>query len=141
MKNLVLTASVLAALALGAGCTTDDGGVVDASLTVVNRSDFAIEQLYLTDSSSRGWGGDLLWNDILLPGEELTLGVDCGFYDALLIDEDGVRCELYDLDLYFNDATWFIYNNTCEAFEAALKARQAKAAEAQGQTAPADAAK
>jgi hypothetical protein len=132
MKTTALCASLLAAAAasFAAGCTTDDGGPADASLTVINNSDFVIEEIYLTDVDARGWGANFLGGDALFPGEELILDVDCGLYDALLIDEDGVECELEAIDLCFNDATWHIYNNTCVAFEAALKARQ-QAAETQ----------
>jgi len=125
MKNLAICASLLAALSLSA-CTDD--GTVDATLTVINDSDYVIEELYLTDIGSDRWGPDLLRGDVLFPDEELTLGVDCGLYDALLVDEEGVECELEGIDLCLNDATWYIRNNTCVAFEAALKARQAAAA-------------
>jgi hypothetical protein len=130
MKHPALCASLLAAAAaaFAAGCTTEDGPA-DASLTVVNDSDFVIEEIYLTADDARGWGANFLSNDVLFPGEELVLAVDCGYYDALLIDEDGVECELDGIDLCLNDATWYIRNNTCVAFEAALQARK-QAAEA-----------
>ncbi|HWO23842.1 MAG TPA: hypothetical protein VNO30_34105 [Kofleriaceae bacterium] len=129
MKHPALCASLLAAAAASftAGCTSD--GPADASLTVVNNSNFVIEEIYLTDVDARGWGANLLSGDALYPGEDLVLAVDCGLYDALLVDEDGVECELESIDLCFNDATWHIYNNTCVAFEAALQARK-QAAEA-----------
>jgi hypothetical protein len=132
MKHPALCASLLAAAAasFAAGCTVEEGpGPADASLTVINNSDFVIEEIYLTDVDARGWGANLLGGDVLFPGEDLILDVDCGFYDALLIDEDGVECELESIDLCLNDATWNIYNNTCVAFEAALQARK-QAAEA-----------
>jgi hypothetical protein len=132
MKNLAICASLFAALSFTTACD-DDNGTVDATLTVVNESDFVIEELYLTDVGSAVWGRNLLEADPLFPDEELTLGVDCGFYDALLVDEDGVDCELESIDLCLNDATWFIRNNTCIAFERALQERQAaEAARAEG---------
>jgi hypothetical protein len=131
MKNLGLSASVLAALTLAAGCGDGGGGGgPDATLMVINESDFVIEEIYLTEIDNPVWGPNLLRGDVLFPDEALTLGVDCGFYDALLVDEDGVECTLYDLDLCLNDADWYIYNNTCVAFEAARKAREQAAAEA-----------
>ncbi|MDB4961755.1 MAG: hypothetical protein JWP01_1754 [Myxococcales bacterium] len=131
-----LLAPVLAAcasLAAFTGCTTDDGFVADASLRVVNNSDFVIEQIYLTDTGSSTWGPNLLGGDVLFPDEELLLGVNCDFYDALLVDEDGVECEINDIDLCLNDATWSIRNNTCTVFGVAAKERAEKAA-AQQQT-------
>ena len=121
MKNLALSASLLAALSFAGAC---GGGEVGATLTVINNSDFVIKELYLTDVGSRNWGRNLLGSNPLLPDERLVLGVDCGYYDALLIDEEGVDCELDAIDLCLNDAIWHIYNNTCVAFEAARKARQ-----------------
>lgn len=134
-----LFAPILAAgvsLAAFAGCTTDGGVVVDdsASLRVVNGSDFVIEEIYLTDVGSSSWGPNLLRGDVLFPDEELVLGVGCDFYDALVVDEDGVDCEINNFDLCANDATWVIQNNTCSVFEAAAKARAAEAA-AQAKTA------
>lgn len=122
-----------AALATVAGCGgSSDGGVViaGASLRVVNDSDFLIEEIFLTDIGSPTWGPNLLRGDVLLPGEELLLGVPCDLYDALVVDEDGVDCELNNLNLCLNDATWVINNNTCTVFEPAAKER-AKTAEAE----------
>ena len=109
-----LSVSLLACLGLAA-CAADDG-VPDATLTVVNQSDYVIEELYLTASFESGWGPNQLGGDVLYPDERITLGADCGFYDALLVDEDGVDCEIYDIDLCLNDAEWIIRNNTCTVF-------------------------
>jgi hypothetical protein len=117
------------------GCSDDDGGVIvdpgpDASREVQNQSDFSIVELRVTSVGSSTWGPNLLGNDVLLPDESITLGVACDRYDALLVDEDGVDCELQDLDLCLNDATWVIHNNTCGVFGAAKAAREAAAAAA-----------
>jgi hypothetical protein len=114
----------LGSLAL-VGCTTDNGP--DATLRVQNSSDFAIVDLRLTSVGNSDWGPNRLGNDPLLPGESLTLGVACDFYDAMLVDEDDVTCELNDLDLCLNDADWIIRNNTCSVFGAARAAREAAA--------------
>lgn len=115
MKRLIAPA-LAACLSLAAtGCiiVTDD-----ATLTIVNDSDYVIEEVYLTDVGSRSWGRNLLGGDVLFPGESFTLGVACDYYDALVVDEDGVQCEVYDLDLCLNDATWYFRNNTCSVFSA-----------------------
>jgi hypothetical protein len=126
-----LLAPVLAAcasLATLSGCSSDDGVFIDdASLLVVNDSDFVIEEIFLTDVGSPTWGPNLLRGEVLFPDEELLLGVDCGFYDALVVDEDGVDCEINSLDLCLNDATWVINNNTCTIFDAAKKQREKEA--------------
>ncbi|MBA3458364.1 MAG: hypothetical protein H0T46_00260 [Deltaproteobacteria bacterium] len=126
---LAATLSLSAAACGGGGSGTviiDD--VPDSSLVVDNQSDFAIVELYLTPVNSGTWGANLLRGDVLLPDENLTLGVDCGFYDALLVDEDDVDCVLTDMDLCLNDAVWIIRNNTCTVFGAAAKERAEKAA-------------
>lgn len=144
MRTHRLFAPILAACvsfgAVAACSGGDDGGVIidDASLRVVNASDFVIEQLYLTDVGSPTWGPNLLRGDVLFPDEEILLGVSCDFYDVLVVDEDGVDCEINSVDLCLNDATWVIGNNTCTVFEVAAKERAAKAAAEQATTATTD---
>jgi hypothetical protein len=114
----------LCSLAL-VGCTTDSGP--DATLRVQNSSDFSIIDLRLTSVGSSSWGPNLLGNNPLDPGDSLTLGVNCDTYDAMLVDESNVTCELHDLDLCLNDSDWIIRNNTCTVFAAAQAAREAAA--------------
>ena len=115
---------LIASLSLAA-CASDDG-TVDATLLVVNDSDYVITDIYLTEIDNPDWGPNRLRGDVLLPGEELLLGVQCDFYDALLVDEDGVECELFDLDLCLNDADWVIRNNTCSVFGGVAPQEQVK---------------
>jgi hypothetical protein len=133
LRSLACVAAALGSLAI-AGCTTSSGP--DATLRVQNSSDFEIVELHLTNVGSSTWGPNLLGSDSLRPGESITLGVNCGRYDALLVDETDVDCELNDLDLCLNDADWVIRNNTCTVFAAAQAAREA-AAKAAASTAPA----
>lgn len=121
MKHPGLCLSVLASLSLAAAAC----GGNDARLTVVNRSDFVIEEIYLADVGDPSWGPNLLQDDALFPDERLILSVSCGFYDVLLIDEDGVDCQLHDIDLCLNSATWLIRNDTCTTFaQKALERKQ-----------------
>lgn len=136
LTNRLVVAALAATLSLSVAACGGGGGsgtviiddVPDSSLVVDNQSDFAIVELYLTPANNGSWGPNLLRGDILLPDENLTLGVDCGFYDALLVDEDDVDCVLTDMDLCLNDAVWVIGNNTCTVFGVAAKERAAKAA-------------
>lgn len=108
----ILSASVLAA-SLG-GCiisTSDDTS--DATLSVHNQSDYDIYELYLTHSSSSGWGPDLLHGIPLEPDQIIDLDVSCGTYDAKFVDETGVSCEIDELDLCFSGSDWYITNDTC----------------------------
>jgi hypothetical protein len=123
---------LLAPLLAVAACSSDGGTVITpgASLTVVNDSDFVIEEIFLTEVDNPDWGPNLLRGDVLFPNEELALGVPCDFYDALIVDETGVECEVHDLDLCLNDAVWLIRNNTCPVFEAEAKRRAEEAVKA-----------
>jgi hypothetical protein len=130
MRNVLLALAISCTLA---ACTTSSGP--DATLSVDNQSDFQIVELYLTDVGSSTWGPNLLSSGALNPGETLQLGVNCSTYDAKLIDETNVSCEVDNLDLCLNDSLWTITNNTCTAFSNVAKERAAKrAAEAAAQT-------
>jgi len=134
MKNLrrfAYVAAALGSLAI-AGCSDDDSDSTDASLHVRNASDFSITEIRVTSVGSSSWGPNLLNGDILAPGETLTIDVTCSTYDALLVDEDGVDCQLHSVDLCFSDTDWVIQNNTCTAFAAAAAARRAAQQAAQG---------
>ncbi|MBA3500394.1 MAG: hypothetical protein H0T65_08475 [Deltaproteobacteria bacterium] len=124
MTKSLLALSFAAALAACSG-SVSVGPEPGASLAVVNDSDFTIYEIYLTETDNADWGSNLLRGDVLYPDEELVLGVPCDFYDALVVDEDGVECEVTDLDLCLNDATWVIRNNTCTVFEAEAARRAA----------------
>ena len=120
MTHRSLLPALAACLSLATGCVIAGS---DATLTVVNESDYVIEEIYLTEVDNPRWGPNLLRGDVLFPGEEMTLGVSCDYYDALIVDEDGVECEVYDLDLCLNDALWVIRNRTCPVFDVAARAR------------------
>ena len=117
----------LGAAAPGCLIVTDDDSS-DATLEVFNDSDFVITDIYLTQTTDRDWGPNLLDGDVLLPDESIVLvDINCDFYDAQLIDEDGVTCEVYDLDLCANDARWHVGNNLCTVWNALETAPQATA--------------
>lgn len=127
MKKLLCLAPLFALITAGTGCfieSDDDDGGPDATLTVTNRSDFAIVELYVTQVNNDSWGPNLLSRD-LLPDEQTTVGVECDTYDAKLIDESNVDCRVHNLDLCLNDADWVITNDTCPVFNAARLAREA----------------
>ena len=117
------------------GCSSDNGP--DATLHVQNSSDFSIVEIRVTSVGSTNWGPNLLGGDILAPGETLSIDVTCGTYDALLVDESGVDCQLHSVDLCFSNASWIIHNDTCTVFGAAKAAREAQQASQAGSSAPA----
>jgi hypothetical protein len=106
--------ALVACVAAASGCVIADH---DSSLFVENRSDFEIHEMYVTPIDSISWGDNLLGGDVLMPRESMYIGLECGTYDALLIDELGFACEVNAIDLCFDDADWIIRNSSCAVFE------------------------
>lgn len=105
-------AAVCLLLAVGAsGCIIVDDDS-DSSLTIRNFSDYALAEIHVTETDNPDYGPNLVGGDLLLPGEEIVVFLDCDVYDALVVDEDGFGCEIFDLDLCFDDAVWDITNGT-----------------------------
>jgi hypothetical protein len=83
----------------------------DATLTIHNHSDQVLVEVHLAERSD-DWGPNLL-PSALYPGEDLVIDdIECGEYDVLVIDENGIDCELRDLHLCFSDEGWVIDNVT-----------------------------
>lgn len=128
MKKLLCLAPLFALATSATGCfisSDDDDDGPDATITVTNRSDFAIVELYVTQVDSDTWGPNLLSRD-LLPDEQTTIGVTCDTYDLKLIDESDVDCRVHNVDLCLNDRDWVIDNNTCAVFGVAAAQRKAQ---------------
>lgn len=102
-----------------AGCITvidEEQQQQDATLTIENRSRYVIFEINLSPTTSRRWGEDLLGGDVLYPDESVTvLDIVCDFYDVRVIDEDGYSCELYDVDLCFDDSVWVVSDRTLDS--------------------------
>jgi len=122
LRYFACVACALGSLAV-AGCSSSSGP--DATLDVQNNSDFSIVEIRVTSVGNTTWGPNLISGDTLAPGETLSIDVTCDTYDALLVDESGVDCQLHSVDLCFNNAAWVINNNTCTVFSAAKAAREA----------------
>jgi len=102
------------AISTSACVVVNDGA--DGTLTVDNRSDYYIYQLYVAPVGTTSWGPNLLGGDFLAPGEVIHVDVQCDNYDARLVDDTGAECRVYNLDLCLNNADWIITNSTCSAF-------------------------
>ena len=113
--RVVSSTLLLAALSTSACVVVTDDG--DSALFVSNESDFAVHEMYVTDIDNPSWGPNLLNGSVLLPAEEIQVSVECGTYDAMLIDETGAACEVSTIDLCFEEADWIITNRTCAIFE------------------------
>lgn len=116
MKKLTLVCALVFTSALASGCIIvdddDDGGDPDSSLTIVNESDLVIEEIFVENDL---FSDELLGGTGLFPDEEITVLLDCDFYDVTVIDEDGCETAILNFDLCFDDATWFIGNADLDA--------------------------
>src|SRR5689334_13255666 len=124
LRRFTCAVAVLGAIAV-AGCSSDSSS--SGRLNVQHNSDFAIVEIHVAPVGTTTWGPNLIAGDTLSPGESLSVDVSCGTYDALLVDESGVDCQLQSVDLCFSRADWVIRNNTCTVFGAARAAREAAA--------------
>jgi hypothetical protein len=101
MKRILLSAA-LAAVATAAYAS---------ALVIHNESAWDIHRIYLSSTDSSEWGPDQLDDDVLRSGQTLTLnGIECDYYDVMLVDEDGDKCELRNVKLC-SDSTWTIDND------------------------------
>ncbi len=125
MPYRAISSSLACALALAAcaGCTSSSG-----TLRVTNDSDFAIVEMHVAPNGSTTWGGNLLSGDVLAPGDTLTIDTACDTYDVLLVDEQGVDCEIDGIDLCANSADFVIRNDTCAVFSRAAVTRNPSSA-------------
>jgi len=112
LRTIAAATLAVAACTAGGEAYIDPGQ--DASLTIVNDSDYILEEVRIAPVDSRSWGPNMT-PDALFPGENLTVTVDCDYYDVLVVDETGVDCVLADIDLCFSDDTWVITNATLDA--------------------------
>lgn len=113
-KSILLALFFTLTMSAGTGCIIETDGDDDSTLTVRNASSFVVEDLFVVRSFSDTWGPDLLGPEALFPGESITILLDCGIYDALVVDEDGFECQLLDIDLCFDDAVWIIDDATLD---------------------------
>jgi hypothetical protein len=97
-------------LALAAGSVAAKGSKLDARVTVVNQSLWAIHELYLSSTDDSEWGPDQLGpTTVIGSGERYTIKrIPCDTYDVKLVDEDGDECVVGGVALCGAGATWVI---------------------------------
>ena len=102
-----LLGAVVLLAALASGCIVEAS---DSSLTIVNGSDFVIDEIRVAEISDPSYGPNLVGSEALFPDEEITVFLECGTYDVLIVDELGASCELLGFDLCFDDEVWVVDN-------------------------------
>lgn len=125
-----LVASLFVLSMFGQGCVivTDDANTI----TIYNESSYDIYELYVTPDYVFDWGPNLLRNDVLTAyGDRITIEVDCDVYDIKVVDDTGLPCELYGVDVCFGeDDAWVIDDFTLDtcAFGVTASGTELKAA-------------
>lgn len=90
-----------------------------STVTIVNKSDWTVVELYLSPSDHEEWGPDQLEEEVLETGGRLTLtNVPCDVWDLRVVDEDGDVCILTEVELCAHDAGWLLTNDELLACEA-----------------------
>ncbi|HRC85221.1 MAG TPA: hypothetical protein PK413_06415 [Thermoanaerobaculia bacterium] len=83
----------------------------NASVKIVNESDWEIHHFYLSSTDEEQWGPDQLGEAVISSGESFTLtDIPCDTYDVKLIDEDGDECVVSNVDICAGKEKWTITN-------------------------------
>jgi len=81
----------------------------ESKIVVVNKSAWAIHELYFSPTNQTEWGEDQLGKKTIKTGEQFTLtGVPCGKWDVKVVDEDGDECVVEDVALCGVTDNWVI---------------------------------
>jgi hypothetical protein len=110
-------------LALAGSTVAAKGSKLDARVTVVNQSLWAIHELYLSSTDEDSWGPDQLGpTTIIGTGERYTINrIPCDTYDVKLVDEDGDECVVGGVALCAGNDTWVITNEDLLACQLATE--------------------
>lgn len=75
------------------------GAASALSLTIENKTDWEIHELYFSEVDSDEWGPDQLGDDVIEKGGQFTLTkIAKGEYDVRIVDEDGDSCDVTGVD-------------------------------------------
>jgi hypothetical protein len=113
LRAFLSVATLASILATAPGCVVVDHR--DSTLTIDNDSSYVLEEIRLAQVDTPSWGPNVV-PDLLYPGESVTVyDIRCDYYDVLVVDETGLECVLYDLDLCFSDRRWIVSDSTLNA--------------------------
>ena len=116
-SDVVKIIQVAAVILLLAGSTRVDAS--SSEVTIVNKSDWQIHQLYLSSVDEEEWGPDQLGEEVIDTDGRFTLqGIPCDDYDVRLVDEDGDECVVGGVALCGDRDKWFITNDDLLACQA-----------------------
>ena len=106
MRNHILKISAVVVMTIASLVMQPRIAFAQASgetMTIQNESEFDIRQIFLSKVSHRTWEEDILGSRILRSGRSIDVtNIDPGFYDVMLVDEDGDTCVLSGINLRRN---------------------------------------
>jgi hypothetical protein len=113
-RTLALSAILAVSGLFAPGCiiVADDDGE-DGTITIDNRSEFFIDEIYVDD------GPNEAPSDGLAPDDAITLtGFACDFYDVEIVDETGFGCGA-SIDACLQDALFIYRDESCTILDVA----------------------
>lgn len=94
----------------------------NSKIIVVNKSNWAIHELYFSPTNETEWGEDQLGDTTIETGEQFTLsGVPCDKWDVRVVDEDGDECVVENVGLCDDTDKWVIKDSDLLACQAATE--------------------
>lgn len=115
-KTTAMVAGAALVLLAGLGIASDAQAMQkknrkSSTVTIVNRADWDIYELYLSPVGDDEWGPDQLGEDVIGKGDSFELhSIPCDDYDVMIVDEDGDECIIEEVDLCMDDEEWVIKN-------------------------------
>ena len=107
-------ASVLTVFATASAMAASNSKVV-----VVNKSSWAIHEMYFSPTDDTEWGEDQLGKQTIETGDQFTLtGIPCDNWDVKVVDEDGDECVVENVQLCADKDRWVINDSdllSCQA--------------------------
>lgn len=101
----ILGLGVVVSLAASGGAARAEGK--HSKVTVVNESDWRLDQFFMSPADQDDWGADQLGDAVIATGQRFTLSdVPCDTWDLKVVDEDGDECVVEAVDLCRDNAVW-----------------------------------
>lgn len=115
-NRITLLASLLIALV----ATPALADRTDSRIIIVNKSKWAIHEMYFSPTDETEWGEDQLGSQTIETGDQFTLtGVPCDKWDVKVVDEDGDECVVQNVALCADADKWVIKDSDLLACQAA----------------------
>lgn len=91
----------------------------DSAVTIKNRSNWVIVELYLSSTDDDEWGPDQLGRKVIGSGDSFVLhSIPCDAYDVKLVDEDNDVCVVEAVALCAGQGDWVISDRDLLACQA-----------------------